>query len=51
MARPQRCRRICQEPEYGAFVPAGVGSSIAVTLTVDEFEVIRLVDLEKRTHE
>ena len=51
MARPQRCRRICQEPEYGAFVPEGVGSSSAVTLTVDEFEVVRLVDLEKRTHE
>lgn len=51
MPRPQRCRRICREPEYGSFGPDGEASAPAVRLSLDEFEVIRLVDLEKLTHE
>ncbi len=50
MPRPQRCRKVCREPEYCAFSPAGVASGGAVVLTVDEYEVIRLVDLERLTH-
>ena len=50
MPRPQRCRKVCNEPEYSTFFPAGVASGEPVTLTVDEFEVIRLVDLEQLTH-
>ena len=53
MARPKRCRRICGEPEYIEFVPGGCTGSEAytVTLSLDEFEAIRLVDYEKKTHE
>jgi len=51
MPRPQRCRRVCMEPGYVRFAPEGAQATGTVTLTVDEFEVIRLVDLEGKTHE
>lgn len=54
MARPQRSRRICREPKIASFSPdglAGLRSDATVTLSVDEYEVIRLVDFEGRTHE
>lgn len=52
MARPRRCRRICEEPAYDRFIPDGVmPASDAVVLTLDEYETIRLVDLEKCTHQ
>lgn len=51
MPRPQRCRRICCEPETGGFVPEGKADGTPIVLTLDEYEVIRLVDLEKKTHE
>ena len=44
MARPQRCRRICREPEYPRFTPDGVPCANTVVLSVDEFEALRLVD-------
>lgn len=50
MARPQRCRRVCREPQYAAFSPTQGGDAEPITLTTDEYEVIRLVDYEKRTH-
>lgn len=51
MARPSRCRRVCMEPVFHSFTPSGESEADTVTLTVDEYEVIRLVDYEKRTHE
>ena len=51
MPRPQRCRRICREPEYNRFSPEGIAKDSRVQLSIDEFEVIRLVDYEKKTHE
>lgn len=50
MARPQRCRRVCCEPQYTCFVPSETRISDQIYLTVDEYEVIRLVDLEKLSH-
>lgn len=50
MPRPQRCRRICREPAFDCFQPEGISQGEPVVLTLDEFEVIRLVDLEKKTH-
>lgn len=50
MARPSKCRRICSEPAYDSFMPGGFSCDEQVVLTVDEYEVIRLVDLEKFTH-
>lgn len=51
MARPQRCRRICQEPAFHAFLPEGNETCERAVLSVDELEMVRLVDLEKKTHE
>ena len=51
MARPSRCRRICSEPAYESFIPEGIPCQGQVILTLDEYEVIRLIDLEKLTHE
>ncbi len=51
MARPKRCRRICTEPDFDAFAPAGIPCAETVTLTVEEYETIRLIDLEHCTHQ
>lgn len=50
MPRPQRCRRVCEEPEFNVFSPDGIPNNAIVTLTVDEYEVIRLIDLEQLNH-
>lgn len=51
MPRPQRCRRICSAPEFTRFSAENGADSEPVMLTFDEFEAVRLIDLEKRTHE
>ena len=51
MPRPPRCRRICNLPQVDIFRPAGCGDAEPILLTLDEYEVIRLVDLEQQTHE
>ena len=51
MARPQKCRRICNAPQTDSFYPEKHRGEIPIIMTVDEYEVIRLVDLEEKTHE
>lgn len=51
MPRPRKCRRVCMEPDYSNFAPDGISCGGHVTLAVEEYEVIRLIDLEKMTHE
>ena len=51
MPRPQRRRRVCSEPEYKEFLPKGSTGYDVVILFTDEYEAIRLVDFEKKTHE
>lgn len=48
MARPFCCRRVAGKPESNYFKPRGVPllSLDEVTMTVDEFEALRLADLE-----
>lgn len=46
MSRPTKCRRVCHYPETLFFSPANAESHDAVVMTVDEFEVIRLIDKE-----
>jgi predicted DNA-binding protein (UPF0251 family) len=48
MARPRNCRRVGSVPESNYFKPRGIPLSALeeVVLTVDEFEAIRLADLE-----
>lgn len=53
MPRPRKCRRVCAMPQTEGFVPVGgkVCPQEPVTLSVDEYEVIRLIDLEALTQE
>ncbi len=51
MPRPPRCRRICGAPQVDTFCPNGGENVEPILLTLDEYEVIRLVDLEQKTHE
>lgn len=48
MPRPVSCRRVGARPEFTLFKPAGVRAAALdeVVLTVDEFEALRLGDLE-----
>lgn len=48
MLRPRRCRRIWAEPEVTYFKPAGVRMADLEesVLTLDQFEAVRLKDLE-----
>src|SRR4030043_186647 len=48
MARPRNCRRVGSVPETNYFKPRGIPLPMLeeVILTVDEFEAIRLADLE-----
>ena len=50
MPRPKRCRRICSLPQNDAYNPEICSDGETILLTLDEYEVIRLVDLEKKTH-
>ena len=51
MPRPPRCRRICNAPRVERFGPCDAAESDPILLTLDEYEVIRLVDLDQQTHE
>ena len=48
MARPRNCRRVGSMPESNYFKPRGIPLSMLeeVILNVDEFEALRLADLE-----
>lgn len=50
MPRPKRCRRICSEPLNSVFYPSVDNGLEDISLTLDEYEVIRLVDLEGYDH-
>ena len=51
MPRPPRCRRICGVPQVDTFCSNGCENTEPILLTLDKYEVIRLVDLEQQTHE
>lgn len=47
MPRPKKCRKVCQLPRTQAFHPSeGEKREEWVSLSVDEYEAIRLIDLE-----
>lgn len=50
MPRPKRCRRICEVPVNDMFYPSVDNDLEGISLTLDEYEVIRLVDLEGYSH-
>ena len=45
MPRPRKCRRVCELPRHTEFGPrSAAGERLA--MAVDEYECIRLIDLE-----
>ena len=48
MARPVKLRKICSLPDDNKFGPLGVnaGQREQINMALDEYEVIRLIDLE-----
>lgn len=48
MPRPRKCRKVCSLPKYTEFVPnhCRFESLDTITLTVDEYEAVRLIDKE-----
>jgi len=48
MARPRKCRKVCCLPEINLFGPLNIPNkdSEMIVMTVDEYEAIRLIDLE-----
>ena len=53
MPRPRKWRKVCCLPESNRFGPLGSSADEAnyVVMTVDEYETIRLIDLEGFTQE
>jgi predicted DNA-binding protein (UPF0251 family) len=53
MPRPIKWRKVCCMPESNRFGPLDIptDSSHVVVMTVDEYETIRLIDLENLTQE
>lgn len=51
MPRPTKCRRVCRFPETREFSTLGERVGEPVILTVDEYEVIRLIDKEELNQE
>ncbi|MEG2189188.1 MAG: DUF134 domain-containing protein [Christensenella sp.] len=51
MPRPTKCRRVCGLPREAAFSSVGCEHTHAITMSVEEYETIRLIDLESLTQE
>lgn len=51
MPRPFRCRKIGRLPEFRSFSPDDVSDVESVLMSVDEFESLRLMDVEGLTQE
>ena len=53
MARPRKWRKVCCMPENNRFGPLGIRWPAAspVIMAVDEYEAVRLIDLEGMTQE
>ena len=51
MPRPQKSRRICCYPDYWSFAPDQDTANDMVTMSLDEFETIRLIDHQGKTQQ
>ncbi len=53
MPRPRKCRRVCCLPDSQSFGPldGNTDERRVIVMTVDEFETIRLIDLEGLSQE
>ncbi len=51
MARPTKCRRICHFPAQTEFAPSDGGRGEPIVMSFDEYEALRLIDLEGLSQE
>ena len=51
MPRPKKWRKVCSLPDNAAFAPLNAGNIEEVKMSVEEYETIRLIDLEGLTQE
>lgn len=51
MPRPQKKRYVCCMPQYKSFSPDGFSRDQNIVLALDEYETIRLIDLEGYTQQ
>lgn len=53
MARPRKWRKVCSLPESTHFGPLDTESNVEqfIVITIDEYETIRLIDLQGLTQE
>lgn len=51
MPRPHKKRTVCCMPKNQSFAPVGTGGKETVVMSVDEYETIRLIDLDGFTQE
>ncbi len=51
MPRPKKRKRLGQKPEYNEFGPKGIPNSNFVYINLDEYETLRLIDMELKTQE
>lgn len=51
MPRPRKRRRLGQKPVFNEFGPKGVPNNDFIYLNLDEYETIRLIDIELKTQE
>ena len=49
MPRPQKKRFVCRLPQTEKFFPSKITNTDYVKMTVDEYEAIRLIDLQNCT--
>ena len=53
MPRPKKCRSVCKLPKNNFFIPSGenINKKKLITMTVEEYETIRLIDYQGFTQE
>ena len=51
MPRPRQWRRVCRMPQNDCFGPLNSASNMDIVMTVDEYEAVRLIDLEGLSQE
>ena len=52
MSRPRKCRKVCHFPKALVFGPQdNIGTDMIVSLTVDEYETVRLIDKDGLSQE
>jgi predicted DNA-binding protein (UPF0251 family) len=52
MPRPRKWRQVCCEPQHRRFGPLDASATESrITMSVEEYETLRLIDVEKLTQE